>query len=485
MNCKQIAALMLSAAMLLPVFTACGKTGGNTADETGKTDAGMPERYTEESGYELPVNDYKGATCCFCNGGESAIDAEEETGEGLNDAIYRRNAKVEELYNVDLQFPPLPFENGYYAWNEFLNKTLMSGDDAYQVILAYSHWMAADTLTNKYYQNLLDLPYLDLTQPWWTGEFMKKANLGGALYVTVGSVDAGYCEQTYAMLFNKELADELRLTDLYQTVSEGHWTLDKLKTYTNMAAMDLDGDGEIREDTDRLGLVIQRNSPLDAFVMAFDVELTGYDADGLPYLLDLSDHYVDVQTTMNEFIVKNPNTYYAHDPGTMEFLEGRALFEGTNLKRAVEYRAMDNDFGILPYPKWDEEQPDYSTYCDVGDISSFSIPITTKGDMPANILEALAYFGYKIIVPAYYDKTLKGKTVRDVESKEMIDLIFDNITYDFTQIYGHYFYINTNVPDPSLLLRTTLFDGKSLVTEWAKKKRVYVQKWAEMLEKLS
>ena len=475
----RILTLFLALILCVPAFVSCADqtNGGPEESETEETE----QVYREESGYELPVNDYDGATCNICLATASMMTASEETGDNLNDAIYHRNMKVEDLYNVTISFPDLAVGMGYYDWVDFLTKTMMSGDDAYQIIGAFSHWMAADTLKKAFYQNLLELPYLDLTQPWWTGEFMEKANLGGALYVTVGSPDTTYYEHTFAMLFNKALAEDLQLGNLYELVGEGKWTFDKLKTYTAMGAMDVDGNGEMDPAVDRFGLVCQRNSPLDAFVFAFNVELTGYDADGLPYLYDLTDHYVEVQETLNEFIVKDKNTYYVYDEGTPEFLEGRSLFEGANLKRAVEYRAMENDFGILPYPMWNEEQGRYYTYSDIGNMISFSIPITTKGDMPANILEALAYFGYKNVMPVYYDKTLKGRTVRDEESQAMLDLMFANITYDFSQIYGHYF----DTADPSLLLRTTLFDGKSLVTEWAKKKRIFTKKMEEMREKLS
>lgn len=475
----RLLSLVLAAVMILPVLTSC--SGDKKTDDANETQADTQQRFVEESGYELPMYDYKGNTCSFCIPGDS-LNIEEETGESLNDAIYRRNSLVESLYNVDLAFIEPPTE-GYNEWVAFVQRTILSGDDSYQIIANGTHVMAAESLTKNQYNNLLSYDELDFSQPWWTSEFQKSANLGGALYVTIGNIDTSFYSNTSAIFFNKQLAQDLRIDNLYDLVREKKWTLDMLKKYTAVGMLDINGDGEMRQEDDQFGLVCYRCFPVDAFVTAFHEEFIDFDNEGLPHLRELSDHYVDIQETLNAFIVNNKEVLYAHDDGTTEFLEGRALFEATRLLRGVEYRAMDNDFGILPYPMWDEDQGQYYTHNEIG--MGYSIPVTTDGHMAAGVLEALCYLGYKMVKPVYYDKTLKGKTVRDVESQEMLDLLFDNITYDFVEIYGHYFYMGTNVPDPSLMLRTTLFEGKSLSVEWAKKKRIFIKKIDEMIDKLS
>ena len=51
------------------------------------------------------------------------------------------------------------------------------------------------------------------------------------------------------------------------------------------------------------------------------------------------------------------------------------------------------------------------------------------------IIEALSAEGYYTLKPAYYETVLKGKSVRDDESSEMLDIIFANRVYDLEYMY--------------------------------------------------
>ena len=51
------------------------------------------------------------------------------------------------------------------------------------------------------------------------------------------------------------------------------------------------------------------------------------------------------------------------------------------------------------------------------------------------ITEMLAYLSKQIVTPAYYEQTLKGRDVRDDESKECLDIIFAYRTFDLGIYY--------------------------------------------------
>ena len=100
-------------------------------------------------------------------------------------------------------------------------------------------------------------------------------------------------------------------------------------------------------------------------------------------------------------------------------------------------RAMESDFGIIPYPKYDEAQKDYYTPMCVVAVPFITVP-TSNADLENTgiFLEEYAYQGRKSVLPAFYDILLQRKVARDEESSEMLDLIFDNIFIDIGSVYN-------------------------------------------------
>ncbi len=479
-----IFALALAAALTLPLFAGC--SGGKT--EPAQTTAAV-EQTTEtaappETEYEPPVKDLGGKDFAIYAWTLSDIGSEEETGESLNDAIFHRNLEIQDNYNCKFKFTITPGQSSggtYPTWYSTLTGTIMAGDDAFQLVGGYCYRLAMNTMEGSF-QNLSALPQLDFSQPWWAQEFQSEGNLGGALYVVTGYADNSFYDKTYAIFFNKDLAADLKLPDLYELVNEGKWTLAKLKEFTLMGAKDLNGDGKYEEAVDQFGASFNHNMATDAFLVAFDVRTCGHDKDGMPYLLGLTDHYVEVQEAMIDYMLKTDATNYTKTSDSPEFMEGRALFEGALFQRARQYREMDSDFGIIPYPKWNEAQDAYHTYNACHNISGWCIPVTANGEESASILEALDFYGWRDVMPVYFEKTLKGKTVRDSESAAMLDLIFSTISYDFTQIYSYNF---GDQRAPTMLLRMTLKNGgAALASAWAKDEEMYNTTMAKLVETL-
>ena len=106
------------------------------------------------------------------------------------------------------------------------------------------------------------------------------------------------------------------------------------------------------------------------------------------------------------------------------------------MNRVTLLRTMDQDFGIIPPPKFDENQSNYYVTVDTWCASPVSVPITVKDkEITGLILETLAYESRYLLLPAYYDVQLKTKLARDDESSAMIDIILNNRLYDLGDIY--------------------------------------------------
>ena len=94
------------------------------------------------------------------------------------------------------------------------------------------------------------------------------------------------------------------------------------------------------------------------------------------------------------------------------------------------------NFGILPYPKWDESQSIYHSQAWNG-YSVMAIPKDARNlEKTAVMTGALNAASKQQVIPAFYDKALKGKFTRDEESADMLDIIRDGISFQFGYFYS-------------------------------------------------
>ena len=131
----------------------------------------------------------------------------------------------------------------------------------------------------------------------------------------------------------------------------------------------------------------------------------------------------------------------------MPFMNGQGLFLTESIGKAHIMREMRDDFGILPYPKYDEAQENYITY--VNPISCFLTIPTTNPDMKRTgiILDALTYDSYKNCLPIYYDVTVSQKGLRNDDSIEMLQIVRDNRSTQVSNLYGITNKLNNQLQD--------------------------------------
>jgi hypothetical protein len=106
------------------------------------------------------------------------------------------------------------------------------------------------------------------------------------------------------------------------------------------------------------------------------------------------------------------------------------------LDNAPALRQSEVEFGILPFPKYDEDQENYLSHSYDG-LSSFGVPLCAYDpEMCGMILEALCAESSYSVIPKYYDVVLQGRLARDEESKEVLDTIRENLYFDFGFVYS-------------------------------------------------
>ena len=123
------------------------------------------------------------------------------------------------------------------------------------------------------------------------------------------------------------------------------------------------------------------------------------------------------------------------------FTNNQVLFDITRVETVNKYRIMEQDYGILPIPLYDDVQNgQYYSEISPHHDSVLAIPHTaTANDEQEEAigaaLEELAYISHLTVYPVLYDVVISGKGTRDQESKEMLKIIFDSRVYDIGIIY--------------------------------------------------
>jgi len=374
---------------------------------------------------------------------------EEQTGDLLNDAYYKRNQQVSERFNVI-------FEETYDGDGHSLRiiqANVMAGDDSYDL---YQLWdkTAIAAAENDLIYSMYDLPDVDLTKPYWS-DINEMLTIGGHQYFAVGDHDPVLLTGLCALFVNKDMAEDLGIgkNTMYDLVRQGKWTTDVFFKYANSAISDVNGNTKVDED-DIFGITLHRYNYFMDFFTVNGARIVDKDEEDMPYLSVIGNsRFADIYDMLLTNTFSDPaliwNTYNTDFTGAeymaqsdkfvralMHFGNGRSLFCGVTLSRAPALRSYDLDYGILPYPKV-EEVPAGTPY--IGRIDSlvpYVVP-KTNSDLHRTgvLLEALACAGHNEVVPVYHELVLGAKETRDEDSIEMLNMMFENRTVELERIY--------------------------------------------------
>jgi len=158
-------------------------------------------------------------------------------------------------------------------------------------------------------------------------------------------------------------------------------------------------------------------------------------------VVDVLDRYTDFAFDKNVSYNYQRDSYDITTPVSM-FKNGQSLYYLQLLNLAASFRDMEADFGILPYPKYDESQQKYHSTVGSWHSMFFCVPgVMDNADRSGMIIEALAYYSEQIVTPVYYDQVLNYKYMRDEESIAMLDIILSSRVFDLGWFYkvGNYF----------------------------------------------
>ncbi|MBQ8640715.1 MAG: hypothetical protein IJ480_00730 [Clostridia bacterium] len=494
---KKIITVLLLAAMLTSLAS-CGSevVETDTADTAADTAAVEETQPAEETDAlearkniadELPEKTFGGAVFTVLSDEpnylmDNAIDIEESTGEVVDDAVFARNALVEERFGVTVEARYLPVAEVIKT----LNTEVLAGDDVNDLVASHVCNMG-QALFNDMYVNWYDVPYVNFAKPWWSPSTVNELTYDGKCFIAVGDVALSSLQATYCYYFNKQLVEDYQIPDVYETVLEGKWTVDYLISLTKDIYTDTNNSGD-RDEEDFYGLCTNASSNANTYLWAFDSRIIDKNAEGGLEVVYNSEKTVDIVTKLvsmyNENVGISYNLNYVDSEGNKQFpyprdmfLNNRTVFASGQINMSLtHFRDMESDYGIIPYPKWNEEQAEYRTMVD-GSHSAMAIPVTVQDmEMAGIITEAMCAESYKQVIPAYYDTALKYKGTRDETSVEILDMIVNARVFDMGYVYDGW-------KGASFLIQEMVRSASSnFASTWAGKEQSVTAHYAEVIE---
>ena len=489
-NLKRILAVLLAAAMLIPL-AACAAGGDDPDVSTAAGNDIADEGETKDPNYvcDLPKNlNYGDAEVNIMYGTSPGQEDEmysEKLGLGtVSDAVYERNLAVENQLGVKLS--NLEGDNIVST----LQTTVRAGDSSLDIFIMVSY-EAIPLAISGHYLDLSRLDYVDTSKHYWVQDYNDIATFTeeNMQFLATSPAALTMLRLTYFTIFNKELMNQRQMPNLYDTVEKGEWTLDHQYSLIADEYVDQDGDGRVSAG-DYYGYVTGGYETLDGHLMASGIRLAIRDENGdwifNSEKLEAISDMVEKVSALN----KAPGAYIESDGiGAYHIIDKFSREEAlmaTTMFLSVEGRIAnlaDIPYGIVPMPKLNREQAGYHTF--VQDrVSSFGISAAIgdegRQEMLGAVMESIAYHSNEIVRPAYYDTTLSLRFMQDPRSRDMLDIIFETLSFDL----GYYVGLGNVRTDMRNLLDSSNPAVVSRFKAWEKSSQNTLKKYEASLDKL-
>jgi len=462
-NFKKLIAVILLITMLisaLSMLVSCqtganNDTKNNPGDENNINQADnqnpsdVNQTTTEKLYPDLPAKDFGGYEFKFLTRTlNSDVDwvewdhrdlyAEELNSDIINDAVFNRNKKIEEKYNIAIS------EVVVTDFSGTIRKTVKGGDDTYDVVCPHLMEVAA-LAQDGTIMDLFSIPNLEFEKPWWNQNCPRDLSIGRRLFVMQGDLLIMDNDAMEAMIFNKALLQDHALENPYEIVKNGEWTFDKLIEMSRGVSQDLNGDGKMYIRDDRFGVILQSDTDI-SFLVSGGEKVASKDENDYPIVTFGSERCYRIMDAVSKLMLDEDNVVQLHryygkfgiyDEQVKMMEENRALFSWIRMRVVERLRGMETDFGIIPLPKLDKAQEKYITHNNPHTGAGISVPRSASDlERTGMILEDLCAESKYTLQPAYYEINLKGKYARDNESYDMLDIILNNTAYDIGYIYN-------------------------------------------------
>lgn len=361
------------------------------------------------------------------------VPNENNKGETLTDALITRNIRLKSDYGVEL----VPKNVGdYYAISRLMNEQQAGKLDDYDLYAGQLHNFVDSALQNQCvdYNSMANI---NLNGGWWDRSCKETLLIDGKNFMMTGDISPESMLISACMVFNKNMMQDLKKDEPYDLVKAKKWTLDTLYEYigdvTNEDAQDGRG---------RYGLTCWCwDAPYSLFY-GCNLKYVKFDAaTGNPEISYDANKAVSIYDKIYKVVVTAKSYYLTYEKADKDlldqqvyqvFADGRALFSDITLRNINRYiTSMEDDYGVVPMPKYDEAQAEYLTFVNGGAPLCYVSTTEKDVDFVSDMMEAMATYNYSYITNSLYEIIVKSKDARDPQTPEMVDIILRSRVYDF------------------------------------------------------
>ncbi len=355
---KKSLIFLLCALFVVSAFASCAGNPADTGKVNDDTTAAVTEtetepEETEDQNYVMDpdtiakASQFKGQTLTIlANSGFWPADdlwREEDSEDPVDSAIYNRNLAVESKYGIKIDI----VEDTDVKTT--IKNAFKSGISDYDVA-AFCAFEACPLASENIFQDLTQIDNLDLSKHYWDQGLFEGLSIDNKLFYITGDISTKANAGTFLMMFNKKLAADFDLDDLYQVVRDGKWTLDYLNNLLKEHGyQDFNGDSKVGVE-DVYGMGIQIEAYL-AFYFGAGGRMVLKDSDQMPYLELNNEKNISIIDKIYTITQTDNMTIDAHDhlneppyssgegfASTVAFKENRCLFYLSNAANILGLR---------------------------------------------------------------------------------------------------------------------------------------------------
>ena len=442
----KMVSLLMAGLTVTACLASCGDDKTNGGETTQTTTSGEGSTTADDVRAMYGDMDYSGQKLrilaleageqwyTFISDTANEVWFEDAGSDVLQKSIYERNDMTQKLLGIEIV--PVWGGGSGKIYDRLVQDTAAGVDDYDVAFLSLANALTAAQGGST--MNFNDTNTFDPSHTWWNQRFIEDCTLFNEdLYAIAGAINIWDDCSNNALIFNKDLLENYGVEIPYDAVFDGTWTVDAFVSAIKKLTVDVNGDQEYDEN-DIWG-VGTYGSGVAYALSGFDGGIAKMTDDGYPEIVCNNEQTIEKCKYWFDNVTNSDCLYNQGVNGSTSyedlFEQGQLAFGLTNLTHPFKLRNMEDEYGILPEPKYNADQAEYTSTVNTAFFTAYVLPKNCQDpDMAAAGLEVMSGFSVDTLDDSLHTILFGSKLTRDQESRKILTMISDTISFDWSGI---------------------------------------------------